>query len=69
MVSTPAPVVASVYQAVGLGPLAYGLTKLKATPGVLESVRVEQRLVEVAELFGAHFQERRLGDGFSDTPA
>jgi hypothetical protein len=60
--SSAAPVVASLYQAIGLGPLAYGLTKLKATPTVLGTLIVQGGKLWYLDRMVLLFEEMKTQD-------
>jgi hypothetical protein len=60
--SSAAPVIASLYQAIGLGPLAYGLTKLKATPTVLGTLIVQGGKLWYLDRMVLLFEEMKTQD-------
>jgi hypothetical protein len=60
--SSAAPMVASLYQAIGLAPLAYGLTKLKATPTVLGTLLVQRGQLWYLDRMVLLFEEMKTQD-------
>lgn len=56
------PDVATLYQAIGLGPLAYGLAKLKATPTVLGMLMVQGGKLWYLDRMVLLFEEMKTRD-------